>query len=116
ILMFSSVPQILAIFQGFGDLLAPWWGYLGWLLIALSYILEFSTPVLSPVGEWLKGIMDVISTSLKSSPTDTANWYFLIAIIAIILIAVILNVSRPKKDFVEEFEKKYGHFEELDKK
>jgi len=115
-LIISGVPIVLAIFQGFGDFLPALWGYLGWLLIALSYILEFSTPVLSPVGEWLKGIMDVISTSLKSSPTDTANWYFLIAIIAIILIAVILNVSRPKKDFVEEFEKKYGHFEELDKK
>lgn len=75
--------------------------------------LQFFLPLLVPIGMWVKGIMELVSTYFESSPTPEATNIYIILAVVIIIIAIIVNMVKPKPAFVDEFETKYDHPPEI---
>ena len=101
---------IATLLQNYMDFL---WPYLGWIAIGVYLFLQFFLPVLVPLGQWLKGIMEWISSSFESSPTPEATLIYILLTVIIIVFAIIINMVKPKPSFVEEFEAKYDHPPEI---
>lgn len=85
------------------------WPYLGWLAVGLYFFLQFFLPLLVPLGIWLKDIMAWVTTFFESSPTPEATNIWIFLTVVIIVVAIIVNMVKPKPKFVEEFEAKYDH-------
>ncbi len=85
------------------------WPALGWLAVGIYLFLQFFLPVLVPLGNWVKGIMQWVASFFESSPTPEFTNIYIILAVVIIVVAIIVNMVKPKPAFVEEFEAKYDH-------
>ena len=48
LLFFAVVTPIIAIYQSWTDYLLPFWGYLGWLVVAISFPPFYFYPIIIP--------------------------------------------------------------------
>ncbi len=92
--------------QSYMDLLYP---YIGWLAVGIYFFLSIFVPVLVPLGNWMRGIIEYIASFFESSPTPEATGIYIALTIIIIIVAVIVNMVKAKPAFVEELEAKYDH-------
>jgi len=95
---------IAALFQNFMETL---WFWLGWLAVGMYFLLQYVQPLLDPLGSWLKGIIEYLSSFLESSPTPEFTVIYIVLAIVIIVLALIVNMLKPKPAFVDELEAKY---------
>ena len=61
----------------------------------------------------MKGIMEIFAANSNTVPSGVIDLYFIFFVSIIIIIAIGVNVRKPKVDFVNEFEMKYGKVNEI---
>ncbi|OLS15958.1 MAG: hypothetical protein RBG13Loki_0409 [Promethearchaeota archaeon CR_4] len=108
ILLVSSLSvgaPLATVFQT--DWMGILWPLLGWLAVGCYFLIQVFLPVLTPLGSWLKDIIDYISTFFESSPTMGATVIYIVITVVIIVVSIIVNMYKSKPGFVEELEAKY---------